>query len=82
VQAWPSTIVSFTSLAILPVDDVCVADCETMTVTRQGEATPFRMVVVRGEWAALVETGEGTAQYTVCDGGRTSCMRYTVLRGR
>jgi hypothetical protein len=82
VQAWPSAIVSFTTQAILPIDDVCIADCKNMTVSRQGAAAHFRIIVVRGERAAVVETGDGAAHYLVCDGGRASCMRYTVLRGR
>jgi hypothetical protein len=82
VRVWPYTIVSFTSEAILPVGDVCIADCETMTIKRQGAAAPFQVVFVKGERAAIVATGDGTAHYTVCAGGRTSCMRYTVLRAR
>jgi hypothetical protein len=80
MRNWPSTIVSFTSEAILPVGDVCIADCKTITVRRQGAPAPFQIIVVKGEHAAVVATGKGMAQYTVCDGGQSSCMRYTVLR--
>jgi hypothetical protein len=81
--AWPFAIVSFASAAILPISELCVADCKTMTIENEnGAGEPFKVVTVNGVRAAIVALPRQRQQFTVCDRGRGSCMRYTVLRGK
>ena len=81
MPVWPFEIVSFTSAAILPISDLCIADCKTMTIKGEGGAgEPFEFVTIKGKRAAIVASRNTRQQFTVCDGLRASCMRYTVLR--
>jgi hypothetical protein len=83
VPVWPFAIVSFTSAAILPISELCIADCKTVTINNEsGAGEPFEVVTIKGERAAIVSPRRNKEQFTVCDGGRTSCMRYTVLQAR
>ena len=80
---WPFAIVSFTSAALLPISEVCIADCKTMTIqSESGAGEPFQLVIIGGEPVAVVSSHKSKELFTVCVGGRASCMRYTVLRAR
>lgn len=80
MRTWPATIVTFTDRTILPVEHLCGADCDGLTVARDGEPARYELVRIRGEGpAAIVGIHEDNSNFVVCNRGR-GCMRFEVRR--
>ncbi len=80
MRLWPQAIVSFADQAILPVGEMCGADCSGLSIAKDGEPARHELVRVRGQGlAALVRIEPGLSRFTACVPAQ-GCMRFEVRR--